>query len=175
MRNMVLPFLVLLLSGCQPVTVQQKESGVVPVAVRVDDSAYWLEEWYRTMDLPEDQLLRLLEQRRKEFAESPGTRNRLRLALLLTAGPAPVRNQAEAYKILTDIDKINANESELSLAALLVQIIDEQNWSSARIRELKGEMERSQARADELERQLQELTNIEQTIQERDELPGIKE
>ena len=154
------------LSGCQPVTVTRTE-GPVPVTLRVDDAAYWLEEWQRIRELPEDQLQLTVKTREHEFARSAGTRNRLRLALLLAAGPQPVRDHGRARKLLVELDTARASESARALAALLEQIIDEQQWSVDKIAELRAKLKESETRVEELERQLQELTNIEQSIQQR--------
>ena len=155
------------LAACQPVTVQRSDEGGVPVTVRVDDAAYWLEEWYRLKDLPEAQLVEIVASRRQEFEQSPVPRNRLRLALLLAEGPAPVRDQAQAQRLLRELDPAEASASAKALAALLDQVIAEQRWSVDKIAEQRAKIEQNAARIEELERQLQELTDIEQSIQQR--------
>jgi len=155
------------LAACQPVTVQRSDEGRVPVTVRVDDAAYWLEEWYRVRDLPEAQLVEIVASRRQEFEELPGPRNRLRLALLLAEGPAVVRDQAQAQRLLRELDPAEASASAKALAVLLDQVVAEQRWSVAKIAEQKTKIELNAARIEELERQLQELTDIEQSIQQR--------
>ena len=155
------------LAACQPVTVQRSDEGGVPVTVRVDDAAYWLEEWYRLKDLPEAQLVEIVASRRQEFEQSPVPRNRLRLALLLAEGPAPVRDQAQAQRLLRELDPAEASASAKALAALLDQVIAEQRWSVDKIAEQRAKIEQNAARIEELERQLQELTTIEQNIQLR--------
>ena len=155
------------LAACQPVTVQRSDEGHVPVTVRVDDAAYWLEEWYRVKDLPEAQLVEIVASRRQEFDQLPGPRNRLRLALLLAEGPAPVRDQLQAQRLLRGLDPAEASASAKALAALLDQVIAEQRWSVDKIAEQKTTIEENAARIEELERQLQELTDIEQSIQQR--------
>ena len=164
-------FLILLifssLAACQPVTVQRNDEGSVPVAVRVDDAAYWLEEWYRLKDLSEDQLEAALLSRQLEFKQAPGPRTRLRLALLLAQGPKPVRNQSEAYGLLKDLDQERASDSAKALAALLQQVIGEQRWAGDRLAEQRTKLKEAEVRIEELERQLQELTDIEQSIQQR--------
>jgi hypothetical protein len=155
------------LAACQPVTVQRSDEGHVPVTVRVDDAAYWLEEWYRVKDLPEAQLMEIVATRRQEFEQLPGPRNRLRLALLLAEGPAPVRDQPQAQRLLRELDPAEASTSAKALAALLDQVIAEQRWSVDKIAEQRTRIEQNAARIEELERQLQELTDIEQSIQQR--------
>jgi hypothetical protein len=148
-------------------TVQHSVESPVPVTVRVDDAAYWLEEWYRTRDLPEDELTSILGTREAEFAEAPGPRTRLRLALLLAEGPGPVRDQTRAAQLLKGLDPERASESARALTALLEQIIAEQRWSSDKLAEQQNRLDKARARIQELERQLQELTDIEQSIQQR--------
>jgi hypothetical protein len=155
-----------MLSGCQPVVVQRLQ-GPVPVTVRVDDAAYWLEEWHRAIALPEDKLLVTLNTREQEFERAATARSGLRLALLLTEGPRAVRDQDRALALLKGLDLRNASESARALAAMLQQVIEEQQWSVERIAELRTQGKESEARIQELERQLQELTDIEQTIQQR--------
>ena len=155
------------LVACQPMTVQRRDEGPVPVTVRVDDAAYWLEEWYRAKDLPEDQLVQILETRKQEFEQLPGPRSRLRLALLLAEGPAPVRDQVQAQRLLKGLDSAKASDSAKALAALLDQVIAEQRWSVDKIAEQRTTIEQMGPRIEELERQLQELTDIEQSIQQR--------
>lgn len=167
MPRLLALFVFLSLAACQPVTVQRSDEGPVPVTVRVDNAAYWLEEWYRVKELPEDELVQILETRKQEFEQLPGPRNRLRLALLLAEGPAPVRDQAQAQRLLKDLNPAEASASAKALAALLDQVIAEQRWSVDKMVEQRTRIEQSEARIEELERQLQELTDIEQSIQQR--------
>ena len=169
MRNLLWIIFILGMTACQPVTLQHRDG--VPVAFRVDDAAYWLEEWHRVITLPEDQLTRSLKARETEFEESPTPRSSLRLALLLAEGPRSVRNQSRALALLEEPDTRQASDSEKALAALLKQIIAEQQWSNYEVIKLNRNLTDSRTRIEELENQLQELTNIEQNIQQR-ELPG---
>ena len=156
----------ILVVGCAPVTVQRTD-GPVPLAVRVDDAAYWLEEWSRIRELPADKLKRTLQARERDFAKSATPRSRLRLALLLAEGPKSVRDQPRALSLLKELDASKASDSAKALAGLLEQIIGEQLWSRDKIAELKSGLKQSVTRVEELERQLQELTNIEESIQQR--------
>lgn len=171
MRNVLTLSACLVLLACQPITVQHHEEGPVPVSVRVDDAAYWLEEWYRVIDLPTEQIELALESREQAFARDANPRTRLRLALLLATGPSEVRDQSRAHEIIAGLDEQKASDSAKALAALLRQMLDEQLWSADRIAELKAQKHESDARIIELEQQLQALTNIEQSIQQR-ETPG---
>lgn len=156
------------LTACQPMTVQHHEEGPLPVSVRVDDTAYWLEEWHQVSLLPEVQFKLALKNREQEFERKPDPRARLRLALLLATGPAPVRDQSRALALLKDMDEMGVSESARALTALLTQMIEEQLWSGDKITELKEKSSKADTRVEELEQQLQELTDIEQSIQQRE-------
>ena len=171
MHKLLVIVLGLLVVGCQSMTVERHPEGPVPLSVRVDDAAFWLEEWARVRGLPEDQLVTTLKARELEYNRDRDTRTRLRLALLLAEGPAPIRDQTRALDLLKAMDATEASSSALALAALLEQVISEQRWAADRIQTLKADLKQSQVRVEELERQLQELTNIEQSIQQR-ETPG---
>jgi hypothetical protein len=173
MRNLVCVVAVLGLSACQPLTVQRTD-GAVPFAVRVDDEAYWLEEWHRVIALPEDQLVQALKTREVEFERSATPRTRLRLALLLAEGPQPVRNQEHALELLLGLDSERASESARALAALLKQVIEEQRRSNDKMAEMSRKLQDSRTKIEALELQLQELTTIEKNIQQR-ELPDSME
>lgn len=158
---------IILLSGCQPVTVQRSE-GVVPITLRVDDAAYWLEEWHWVSGLPEGQQREILANRERKFEQSDTPRNRLRLALLLAQGPGSVRDQDRALELLVGLDVDQLSDSGKALSALLQQVIAEYDWFGDKIKHQLSELKESEARIEELERQLQELTTIEQNIQQRE-------
>lgn len=167
MRISLIFVVIFLLGACQPVTVQHNE-GVVPVTLRVDDAAYWLEEWHWVSGLPGGQQREVLANREREFQQSATPRNRLRLALLLAEGPGPVRDQKRALKLLEEMDMARASDSGKALSALLQQVIAESDWFVGKITHLRANLKESETRIEELERQLQELTTIEQNIQLRE-------
>ena len=171
MRNLLWVVVIIAgLNACQPINVQHVD-GHVPVAGSMNNAAYWLEEWHRVIALPEDQLVATFKTRELEFERSANPGTRLRLALLLSEGPQPVRDQTRALKLLTELDAGQASDSTRALAALLKQVIEEQRWSINNMTELNNKREASQTHVEELELQLQELTTIEQNIQQR-ELPS---
>jgi hypothetical protein len=172
MRNNVRKLLLLLVcclvAACQPMTVQRDEDGPVPVTLRVDDAAYWIEEWYRVTMAPGAQVEQTLATREKEFARHKDTRNRLRLALLLAEGPPAVRDQGRALSLLNGLDQAHASASAQALAALLSQVVREQAAASDKIAVQKQDLQQTRDRVKELEQQLQELTDIEQSIRQRE-------
>jgi hypothetical protein len=157
-----------LAAGCQPMAVQHNDEGPVPVTLRVDDAAYWLEEWYRMQSLPAGQVKQAVKVREEEFSRNPDARNRLRLVLLLAEGPRRVRDERRAYVLLSELDESHTTPSSRALAALLTQMVGEKVAAGDRIATLRQELSESEERVLELERQLQELTDIEQSIQQRE-------
>ncbi len=175
MHKFVLIALSFVLGACQAVTVQPDRDGPLPVSVRVDDVALWLEEWRQTTDLPKEQIKLALKSREADFERDADPRTRMRLALLLATGPASVRDQQRARVLVGYMDKTSAREATLALAALLQQVIEEQLWSAGKITALKRNLRHADARIAELEQQLQALTNIEQSIQQRETPVSRKE
>ena len=173
MRNLLWVMAIIGTSACQQIPAQHVDTPV-PVGVHVDGEAYWLKEWYRVIALPENQLVLAFKTRELEFDRSANPESRLRLALLLAEGPQPVRNQARALELLMELNAGQASDYAKALAALLQQVIEEQRWSIDKIAELNRKLKVSQTQVEELELQLQELTTIEQNIQER-ELPSSQE
>jgi hypothetical protein len=149
-------------------TVQHDQDGPVPVTLRVDDAAYWLEEWYRVTLMAGEQVQQAVATREQEYAKHKDTRNRLRLALLLAEGPPAVRDQGRALSLLAGVDQAHASASAQALAALLSQVVREQAAASDKISVQKQDLQQTRNRVKELEQQLQELTNIEQSIRQRE-------
>jgi len=139
----------------------------------MDDETYWLEEWHWVIELSEAQLQEMLKLREHEFEQSANPTTRMRLALLLAEGPQPVRDQTRALELLKGLDTAQASNHVRALAAMLIQVIEEQRWSLNKISDLNRELKASQTRIEELELQLQELTTIEKKIQQR-EIPNNK-
>lgn len=174
MRNLLLLLGILVLNACQAVTVKHEDSPV-QVVEKVDDAADWLEEWHRIIALPGDQLVQMFNARQLEFERSANPGTRLRLALLLAEGPQPVRDQVRALELLKELDAEQASDSAIALAALLRQVIEEQKWLTNKMTGLNSDLKDYQTQVDELERQLRELTTIEQNIQERELPNSLKE
>ena len=79
-----------------------------------------------------------------------------------------MRDQLRALALLEKMDTASASASGRALAALLGQAIREQVVAGDKIKQLQQDLAQSAQRVKELERQLQELTNIEQSIQQRE-------
>lgn len=175
---------VILASGCTPLTVSRNSEKPIPVQLRVDDAAYWLDEWYRVIRLPNDQYKAALAAREANFASKPGPRSRLRLALLLAEGKPSGLDRARALKLVKGLEP-DAADSTKALALLLenrlasLQKVKKSKASGKTSKESEKtskesgkadtskDLQAAQARIKELEQQLHDLTAIEQNIQER--------
>lgn len=158
----------LLLGACQPVAVHHGPGGEGPMAFRVDDAAYWLEEWRQVLSLPDEQLQQVLRNREQSFGRDGDVRSRLRLALLLAEGPPAVRDQLRALSLLQSLDPEAVGGSAGALAVLLRETVSAQVSANGKIKRLQEDLALRERRIRELERQLQEVTDIEQSIQQRE-------
>lgn len=169
--------LVLLASGCTPLTLSRNSEKPIPVQLRVDDAAYWLDEWYRVIQLPDDQYKTALAAREANFASKPGPRSRLRLALLLAEGKPLGLDRPRALKLVKGLEP-GATDSAKALALLLenrLTQLKKVKKPKAPPKPLKEsgkadtskELQAAQQRIKELEQQLHDITAIEQNIQER--------
>jgi hypothetical protein len=158
----------LTLGACQPVTVHHDPGSDEPVAFRVDDAAYWLEEWQQVRSLPDKALKQVLRSREQSFGRDGDMRSRLRLALLLAEGPPAVRDQLRALSLLQSVDPEEVGGSAGALALLLRQEVSAQVSANGKIKRLQEDLALREQRIRELERQLQEVTDIEQSIQQRE-------
>jgi hypothetical protein len=158
---------VLILTGCSEFK-PYRTTGVAPVVVRGYGADYWLEELHQTRQLPPDQLQNMADAWELEMRSEPSTSNRIRLALLLTAGGEAVRDPVRARDLLDGIEAPPKVASERELLALLRQILDEQEQARTAAKKLKKQIRSQDRRIRELEEQQRALTNIEQNIQLRD-------
>lgn len=162
--------LALLLTGCSELQ-YYNPTGFAPVTSRGYGADYWLEQMHeiRTM-APEQRLVtyRLWEQ---DYIKRPDTNTRIKLALLLSTGHESIRNQQRASEILKGIEVEPENHGDQEFIILLQQFIDEQLKADATISDLKSAVRKKNRQIKELEEQQQALTNIEQNIQQRENLP----
>ena len=167
----------LLVNGCAPLTVARNAEKPIPIQLRVDDAAYWLDEWYRTIRLPGDQYKAALEAREASFRSHPGPRSRLRLALLLAEGKPSGLDLPRALKLVKELEP-GAADSAKALALLLEKRLAgllkvKKPKKSVKVKnhaekpDLSKELQAARQRIKELEQQLHDLTEIEQNIQER--------
>jgi len=132
----------------------------------------WLSEMHATHAMAPKQLQHMLSYLETEFKRKPGPGNCLRLALLLAAGDEPVRDRDRAMVLLNEKCPGQYTNSEKELAAILRQLLGELDESGKIIGDMSNRIMKMNQRIEELEQQQRELTNIEQTIQHRENMPG---
>ncbi len=173
-----------LANGCAPMTLDRNTQKPIPIQLRVDDAAYWLDEWYRAIQLPVDQYQAALDAREAGFTKNPGPRTRLRLVLLLAEGKPAGLDRPRALALIKGLEP-SATNSAKALALLLENKLTsqktvkiskaprrkskaaEENSKDSGEMDLNMDLKAAKLRIKELEQQLHDITAIEQNIQER--------
>ncbi len=166
-------FLVLALPACSEFQTHSS-GGYAPVVTRGYGTDAWLAELHHTRQMTADELQQTVTAWEQGLKDDPDTGNRIRLALLLTAGDTAVRDPQRARELLDELDPLPENTSDRELVALLRQMLDEQGQAGLAIRKLKKQVRNQDRRIQELEKQQRALTDIEQNIQQRDILPDLE-
>ena len=135
---------------------------------------YWLAELHDTRGMKPDQQQQTLESWEREFSKNPSSNNRLRVALLLATGSEEVRDQKRALRLLDEIDTSLYDVSDREMITVLQQFLGEEGEANRKIHILWKQVTEQNRRIEELEKQLQALTTIEQKIQQR-EKPAVIE
>jgi hypothetical protein len=156
----------LMLTACSEF--QYYSSEVAPVISKGYGADYWLAEVYATRAMTPEQRQVTVKLWQQEYNNNPDTSNGIRLALLLAAGDESMRNPERALELLEWIDPDMENDGDRELILILRQFIDEQFKTEAALNDLKTLAEKKNRLINELEQQLQALTNIEQNIQQRE-------
>jgi hypothetical protein len=157
----------LVLSACSELQ-YYSSNGPAPVIHGGQGVNYWLADLYRTRDMTPDQQQQTLESWEQEFSDNPNSNNRLRVALLLATGSEEVRDQKRALKLLDEIDTSLYDVSDREMITVLRQFLGEEGEANRKIHILWKQVTEQNRRIEELEKQLQALTSIEQKIQQRE-------
>jgi hypothetical protein len=165
--------LVLALTACSEFQ-SLGSTGYAPVETRGYGTDYWLAELHNTRAMTPEEIRQTATEWEQELNDDPSTGNRIKLAVLLTAGDAPVRNPKRARELLDGLIVAPVKSSDRELIAILRQLLDEQDQANIAIRKFKKQSRQQSQRIKELEQQLQALTDIEQNIQQRDVQPDIE-
>jgi len=172
--RLVLPFLLLALTTCSEFK-PYSDPGYAQVVSRGYGVNYWLKELYSTRGMTSAELQQTVSSWEQEFLDDPDTGNRIRLAMLLTAGDNPARAPKRARELLEGLEATQLKTSELEMVAILRQILDCQYKADMTISKLNKQIRQQSERIEELEQQQQALTDIEQNIQQRDIQPEIEQ
>ena len=171
--NIARLWLVLLLSlqvACSELQ-QLRSTVLAPVVGESLLLGGWLADMRVLRARPAEELPAIRTAREKVFRTRPTLDHRMRLVLLLVIGDEPVRDEKRARRLLEKLNPLPANTSEQEFISLLRQFLTEQALSERKLSVLWKQVTTQNRRIEELEQQLQALTNIEQNIQQRDPLP----
>ena len=132
----------------------------------------WLGELHNTRGLTKSELQDVLEAWDQAYRDNPITNNRLRLALLLTAGDKAVRDRGRARKLLDGFNSAALGPGEQELVTILQRFLAEHEEDRGEINVLSKQVREQDQRIEELEQQQRDLTTIEQSIQQREKPAG---
>ncbi|MDH5469302.1 MAG: hypothetical protein OEY45_05960 [Gammaproteobacteria bacterium] len=149
-----------------------------PQFVPVVDGRLGVHSWLADINelrtrLPES-LPEVLDAREEAFRSRPTLENRMRLVMLLLVDQESVQDEKRARLLLRGLDPLPASPDDREFISLLRQFLDRQREYEQKLSVLWKQVTQQNRRIDELEQQLQALTNIEQNIQQREPLP-VKE
>jgi hypothetical protein len=160
-----------LLGGCSQL--QPYTNRVLPPVFEGGQGANdWLGELHNTRGLTKSELQDVLEAWDQAYRDNPITNNRLRLALLLTAGDKAVRDRGRARKLLDGFNSAALGSGEQELVMILQRFLAEHEEDRGEINVLSKQVREQDQRIEELEQQQRDLTTIEQSIQQREKSAG---
>lgn len=136
---------------------------------------YWLLELHNTRAMTPDEIRQTVTAWEQELHDDPSTGNHIKLALLLTAGDASVRDPKRARELLDGLDPAPDNSSDQELVSILRQIIDEQDQAVVKTGALKKQTRKQSLQIRKLEQQQRAMSNIEQKNQQREIPPDLED
>ena len=173
--RLIWPFalFVLVLANCSEFQ-HYTHTGDAPVVTRGYGTDYWLAGLHNTRAMTPDEIRQTVQAWEQELHDDPSAGNHIKLALLLTAGDASVRDPKRARELLDGLDPAPDNTGDQELVTILRQMIDEQSQANMAISSLKKQTRKQTLRIKELEQQQRALTDIEQNIQQREIPPDLE-
>ena len=166
-------WLLLALTACSELP-SHKSTWHAPIVTWGYGTEHWLGELHKTREMTPDEIRQTVKAWEQELRDAPRDGNRIKLALLLTAGNAPARDPKRARELLEGLDEAPVNTRDQELVTILRQILDEQDHASLAISRLRKQAGKQDRRIRELEQQQRALTDIEQNIQQRNFQPAIE-
>jgi hypothetical protein len=139
---------------------------VLPAPVR--DAGWWMEV-RDVQSMPKEHQVPALSSRSRAYEEHPSNATRVRLAVLRAVGSSDVRDEGEALALLDEVKLDGLTDPELrSLVTLLRQLMKEKAELRVQLASEREKGVEREQRIEELQQQLEALTSIEQSIQERE-------
>lgn len=157
------------LQACAPMPPAQPPPPKPMPVVYERSSVAWWAEVRAVQALPKAHQAAELKARQQALKDEPSDLNRVRLLLLEALGSSAVRNESHALTLLGELGSDEEVDPGLaSLAALLKQQLKEKQRVQALLATERAQAAEHQERVKQLEEQLEALTSIEQSIQERE-------
>jgi len=169
-------FYLLLLFGlpaCAELQQLQQQPGPFTQHAVEADVVHWLEAAQLIRESSPDRQQQLLEDWEAAFHDQPLLGTRMQLVLLYATSAEQLRDRMRARRLLNGIDPLPEATADREFIALLLQILEDQGQSVRKLDILWKQVTTQNRRIEELEQQLQALTNIEKNIQSR-ELPAVE-
>lgn len=166
-RTVCCVLLVLGLAGCSQL---QQLQQVPQTRSQPSDAGVvqWMEAANVIRESSPDRQLQMLEVQEAEFERTHDLDSRMNLVLLLATGAEQVRDRLRARRLLNGIDPLPKAMADREFISLLMQMLDEQGQYERKLSILWKQVTAQNRRVEELEEQLQALTNIEKNIQSRE-------
>jgi len=165
MRALAVTFAIVALAGCALLPGQEHPAAVDAVVAEVLAAAR----------APASEQKAALSRAQQKFMQDKSALNQLRLAILLAALPAPMRDDARAAELLEPLSDAAAPGVGRFSALLSAQIAERQRLVREMDRVARAERERTKAdaerdkREEALREQLEALRSIERGILDREE------
>jgi hypothetical protein len=160
-----------LLGGCSQI--QPYTNRVLPPVFEGGQGTNdWLGALHNTRGLTKSELQDVVEVWDQAYRDNPNIDNRVRLALLLSAGDKAVRDRGRAWKLLDGINTTALGPGEQELVTILQRFLGEHEEDRGEINVLSKQLREQGQRIEELEQQQRDLTTIEQSIQQREKSAG---
>lgn len=163
-RGFMCGLLALLLAGCAPWHVLDRPQRT---AVASQYDTQWLAQLQQVYDLHNDDLLQALKRRQAAVAAHPSAANQLRLALLLAFAEPRVRDDAEALDLSRQAAAKATHRETYILAHHVESVVRERIAARKRWDRLKQEATAEKERADALQKKLNALKSIEESLNRR--------
>ena len=173
--RLIWPFVlfVLVLTNCSEFQ-YYAHTETAPVVTLGYGTDYWLAELHNTRAMTPDEIQQTVKAWEQELHDHPSAGNRIKLALLLTAGDASIRDPKRARELLDGLDLPPDNTSDQELVTIFRQYIDRQDQANMAISTLKKQVRKQTLHIKELEQQQRALTDIEENIQQREISPDLE-
>lgn len=169
LRGFLCALVALLVAGCAPWHVLDRPQRN---AVAGQYDMQWLAQLQKAYDLHNADLLQALKHRQAAVAADPSAANQLRLALLLAFGEPRVRNDAKALELSRQAAAKATHRVTYILAHHVESVVRDRIAARQRLDRFRQEAAAQKERADALQKKLNALKSIEESLNRRSKDQG---